>query len=209
MATDRFDQTARFTARFDAEGFLAWLVPAFADHLRFERWLDTRTAPKPRQANQTADTLAGLVSLHRVESPWLLLVEFQTEPDPDMFGRLLSQLGKFWIEHRPDGLPGSRYQLAAAVVNLTGTTESQPSSRSFVFPLRGREVRLDVEERHLATENAGDTLDAIARGAVSKSILAFVPLMTGGEKPGIIKRWLAVAATEPGPDGGATWASWR
>jgi hypothetical protein len=197
MATDRFDQTARFTARFDPEGFLAWLLPGFGEQLRFERWLDTRTAPKPGETNQTADTLAELTTPGRVESPWLFLLEFQTEPDPIMFGRLLAQLGKSWIEHVPDDLPGSRYQLAAAVVNLTGTTESLPASRSFVFPVRGREVRLDLEERHLATESAGETLDAIARGAASKSILAFVPLMTGGGEEGIIRRWLEVATTEP------------
>ena len=29
MTTDRFDQTARYTARFDPEGFLAWLFLGF------------------------------------------------------------------------------------------------------------------------------------------------------------------------------------
>jgi hypothetical protein len=194
--TDRFDQTARFTARFDPEGFLAWLLPGFAEHLRFERWLDTRTAPQPGRANQTADTLAELSALRRVESPWLLLLEFQTEPDPIMFGRLLGELGKFWIEHVPDELPGSRYQLAAAVVNLTGTTESLPASRTFDFPLEDIRVGLSVKEMHLASQNAGATLEAVARGRVAKSILTFVPLMTGGGEDAIIQRWLEVAATE-------------
>ena len=51
MTTDRFDQTARFSARFDPEGFLAWLFPRFEEHLRFERWLDTRTTPMPGLPN--------------------------------------------------------------------------------------------------------------------------------------------------------------
>ena len=194
---DRFDQTARFTARLDPEGFLAWLLPGFADHLRFERWLDTRTAPLPGQPNQTADTLGELTALHRVEAPWMLLLECQTEPDPKMFGRLLVQLGKFWLEHIPDGLPGSRYQLASAVVNLTGTAESLPASRDFPFPLEDVRVCLAAKEKHLATENAADTLDSIARGETAASILAFIPLMTGGGEEGIIQRWLEIAGAVP------------
>ena len=197
MATDRFDQTARFTARFDPEGFLAWLIPGLADEVRFERWLDTRAAPMPGLANQTADTVAELHALREVGPPWLLLLEFQTEPDPDMFGRLLGQLGKFWREQWPDELPGSRYQLVAAVVNLTGTKESAPSSRAYEFPLGGLGLKLTAEERHLATESAAATLEAIARGETAKSLLSFVPLMTGGGEPGIIERWLEIAGAVP------------
>jgi hypothetical protein len=166
---DRFDQTARFTARFDPEGFLAWLVPGFAEHLRFERWLDTRTVPLPGEANQTADTLGELTELHRVEPPWLFLLECQTEPDPKMFGRLLVQLGNFWLEHVPDGLPGSRYQLAAGVVNLTGTAESLPASRDFPFPLEDIRVCLAAKEKHLATEIAKATREAQCRRVSSRS----------------------------------------
>ena len=197
MATDRFDQTARYLARIDPEGFLGWLYPGFARHMHFERWLDTRTAPMPNQPNQTADTVGELIALHVIEPPWLMLLEFQTEPDPEMFGRLLEQLGKFWREHRPDALPGSRYQLVAAVVNLTGTLESLPASRQFTFPLRNCSLGLAAEERHLATESAATTLDAIASGETAKSILALIPLMTGGGEPGIIQRWLDIANTEP------------
>ena len=197
MSSDRFDQTARFSARFDPDGFLAWLFPGFAAHLRFERWLDTRTAPMPGLPNQTADTVGELFELHEARPPWLMLLEFQTEPDPEMFGRLLGQLGKFWREHRPDALPGSRYQLVAAVVNLTGTPESLPASRVFAFPIGDLGLGLAVQERHLATESADGTLDAIARGETAGSILAFIPLMQGGGEDGIIQRWLELAGKEP------------
>ena len=195
--SDRFDQTARYVARFDPDGFFAWLFDGFADHMRFERWLDTRTAPMPGQPNQTADTVGELFALYVPQPPWLLLVEFQTEPDPEMFGRLLEQLGKFWREHRPDDLPGSRYQLVAAVVNLTGTLESLPASQQFVFPLDNVGLGLAAKEIHLATQSATATLDAIGKGMTTKSILAFIPLMTGGGEEGIIQRWLGIAGAEP------------
>ena len=173
------------------------MFEGFARHLRFERWLDTRTAPMPGLPNQTADTVAELFARHEMQPPWLLLLEFQTEPDPEMFGRLLGELGKFWREHRPDALPGSRYQLVAAVVNLTGTLESLPASRHFTFPIDDVGLGLAAKEVHLATRSAAATLDAIARGDTSKCILAFIPLMTGGGEEGIIQRWLDMAGAEP------------
>ena len=77
-----------------------------------------------------------------------------------MFGRLLGELGKFGREHRPDDLRGSRYQLVAAVVNLTGTKESTPASASFAFPIEGLGLRLAVKEVYLAAESAEATLDS-------------------------------------------------
>ena len=151
----------------------------------------------PGFPNQTADTVAELVALHRVESAWLHLLEFQTEPDPEMFGRLLCELGKFWLEHRPNGLPSSRYQLVASVVNLTGTTQSLPASLAFEFPIDKLGLSLAVKERHLATKDAGVTLEKIATGTTTMSILAFVPLMTGGGEASIIQRWLELAGAVP------------
>ena len=58
-------------------------------------------------------------------------------------------------------------------------------------------LRLAVKELHLATYSAAATLDAIARGETTKSILAFIPLMTGGGEEGIIQRWLDIAGAEP------------
>ena len=87
-----------------------------------------------------------------------------------MFGRLLGELGKFGREHRPDDLRGSRYQLVAAVVNLTGTKESTPASASFAFPVEGLGLRLAVKEVYLAAESAEATLDAVERGETAMNI---------------------------------------
>src|SRR5262245_24974487 len=124
MSGNRFDQTSRFVAHLDAVGFFAWLVGDFEKHLRFGRWLQTQTNPPPGEPESIADTIAELFELARAAAPWLYLVERQTEPDPDMFGRLLVELGQLWQKHRPDPNPGSRYQLAASVINLTGTRTS-------------------------------------------------------------------------------------
>jgi hypothetical protein len=54
--------------------------------------------------------------------------EFQTAPDPAMFGRLLANLSDIWTHLRPDPERGSRFNVGAAVVNLTGQGNVQEST---------------------------------------------------------------------------------
>ena len=129
-----YDRTARRAAKLDPLGFFCWLLRRFANHLRFERWMDTGTVPFPGDPERIGDTVAELASLHEASPPWALPVEFQAEPDPDMFGRLLIFLGTIWLQFRPDELRGSRYQVSAMVVNLTGTPGSMPALRDYVLP---------------------------------------------------------------------------
>jgi hypothetical protein len=200
MAETVFDQSSRRGARLDPAGFFAWLLTGFAAVLRFVRWLDTRSTPRPGGREPTADTVAELAGLTEPGPPWLFPVELQTEPDPNLFGRLLVQLGESWQHLRPDPEPGSRYQLGAAVVNLTGTSQSAPASRLYHLPggdglVCGGRFR----ERHLAEESADQTLTRIEGGELSRVVLVFVPLMQGGGEDGIISRWLAEAGREPDP----------
>jgi hypothetical protein len=124
-------------------------------------------------------------------------VEFQTEPDANMFGRLLVHLGESWQHLRPDPEPGSRYQLGAAVVNLTGTRQSAPASRLYHLP-GGDDLMCGgrFRERYLDEESADETLSRIENKELSRAILVFVPLMHGAGDPGIIRRWMGAAGQE-------------
>jgi hypothetical protein len=198
MSQNVFDQSSRRIAVMDAPGFFGWLLTDFDAHLRFNRWLQTRTTPNPGDPEQTGDTVAELLPVGDPAPPWLFPVEFQTEPDPLMFGRMMKQCGDLWMELRPDDNPGSRYQVAVAVVNLTGGTTSAPASRVYVLPTPdGLTTGMKMKERFLATESADATLGRIERGEVSRIILPLIPLMIGGGEAGIIQRWLAAASQEP------------
>jgi hypothetical protein len=79
---------------------LSWLIASFTQHLRFGNWLDTRTASLPGVPQAVRDTIAELQEL-LLGRAWAFLLEFQLQPDPDMFGRLLIYLGTAWLELRP------------------------------------------------------------------------------------------------------------
>jgi hypothetical protein len=195
MADTRYDQAARLVARLDPAGFLAWLLDSCLITLRFCRWLGERTTPTPGEREQTGDTVAELEQTPVPGPPWAFPLEFQTEPDPAMYGRLLVQMGQTWLDQVPDELPGSRYQLAAVVVNLTGTRASIPASREYFLPLPQRlGTGLWVKERYLAEESAQLTLKRIAAKHVAECILALIPLMQGAGEPGTIKEWVEVTS---------------
>jgi hypothetical protein len=196
MERTRYDLTARRIARLDPVGFFTWLLTAFERFLRFADWLDPRSAPQQAEAEVTGDTLARLEEVAGDRPPWLFPVEFQTVPDAGMFGRLQRQIGLWWEELRPDPLPDSRYQVAAAVVNLTGTAQSAPASREYCFPTDNLSWGGRVRERYLADESADQTLTRIESGELRRIILAFIPLMKEAGELAIISRWVAQANLE-------------
>jgi hypothetical protein len=54
-----------------------------------------------------------------------------------------------------------------------------------------------VRERNLSRESADELLSAIEGGHRSRGLLPWIPLMTGGDDPGIIDRWKRFAEAEP------------
>ena len=110
-----------------------------------------------------------------------------------MFGRLLVYLGQLWLEERPNGEAGRRYQVGAVAVNLTGR------GRTAELRLTGTGLRtcLEVVERNLAHEAAAAELEGIAAGIVARCVLPWIALMQGGDDPAILERWKEVAGTEP------------
>lgn len=192
MPPNPYDQAARYLAKLDPTAFLRWLLTGVL--FSFRLWLDTRTIPFPGEPDRTGDTVAGLVDPAEPARWWAVPVEFQTRPDTSLFGRLLEYLGRFWRELRPPGQPTGRFQVAAAVVNLTGVGHT---SRDMVMPGSSVRTCLQVVERNLAEEDAAATLAGIAAGQLGACLLPLIPLMRGGAEPGIIAQWKPLALAEP------------
>jgi hypothetical protein len=106
-----FDLASRRLAKSAPVEFFQWLLTSFSTYLRFNRWEDTRTIPFPGNPERTGDTVAVLEEIQTPGPPWIMPVEFQIEPDPQMFGRMLVFLGLIWQENGP-----TRFR--AAAINL-------------------------------------------------------------------------------------------
>ncbi|MBY0459753.1 MAG: hypothetical protein K2V38_20735, partial [Gemmataceae bacterium] len=189
-----FDKAARFAAQLEPVEFLSWLLDLPAAAVGFTSWLDTRTIPFPGEPDRVGDAVARLDPPGGTEPPWALALEFQIEPDPLMFGRLLGYLSRLWVQLKPDAERGSRFQVGAVVVNLTGTGRA---SREMRLPGTAVVTQLSVAERNLARESAGDMLVRVEAGAAGRSLLPWLPLMSGGAEATIIERWKRLAESEP------------
>lgn len=194
MPVNHFDQASRFAAKFDPRAFLGWLLGLPPDGFMFREWLDTRDLPFPGGTDRASDTVAHVADITRNGVPWAVAIEFQTKPDPEMFGRMLGYLSGLWLNRKPDAGRGSRFHLRAAVVNLTGNGSA---SREMTWPAAGLHTQLNVVERNLEHESGADLLEGLEAGRWSRALLPWLPLMVGGDKSDMIDRWKALADGEP------------
>lgn len=184
--------------------FFCWLFKDFEKHLSWQRWIDTRSTPEADEGQTTADLLAELDETTQAVPPWAFLTEVETEPDSEMFGRLLKELGDAWLTQRPQdegaAVRHARFQVAAAVVNLTGTRQSTPATQDYRLPLPEPQplgLGLWVRERYLAEESAEQALRAIEAGELQRMVLPLVVLMQGAGDPDIVSWWVRLANAEP------------
>jgi hypothetical protein len=187
-----YDKASRRVAsQMDSAGFLSWLLGANSG-LVFEGWLDTRTTPLPKEADQIGDLVAALTEAG-VGPWWAIPVEFQAEPDSTMFGRALAMMSRVWLDLRPPGGRGDRYQLGFLVVNLTGRGKA---AREMTAAAGRLHLSFRPIECNLAEFDASDNLERIAKGELSRCVLPWIPLLRGGCEAKTIQRWLEIASSE-------------
>jgi len=172
----------------------AWWLGLPPDGLEFRGWLDTRSIPFPGEADRTGDSVARIARRDGSHPPWAIALEFQIAPDPLMFGRMLAYLANIWLQVKPDEERGSRYELGAIVVNLTGRGNA---SRTMHWPAAGLTTQLAIAERNLGEESAEELLSAIESGSRNRTLLPWIPLMIGADDRDIIRRWKQAATLEP------------
>jgi hypothetical protein len=113
-----------------------------------------------------------------------------------MLHRLLDYLARLNLELQGAAESRGVYSVAGALLNLTGP--EQPDMVDMRPPgMEGYGLWARVVLRTMRLENATDTLAAIAAGGLERCILPWIPLMHGGDAPGIMEQWKQVAVTEP------------
>ncbi len=196
MATNVFDQGARYSIQSDPLGFLRWLLPGLDPALRFHGWLDTRTLPFPGTPDRTCDTVADLARDAAGGPRWAIVNEFQTDPQPEILDRRLEYSARLLRGLRYGPQRRGKYQVIAALVNLTGPAQPDTLEMSLPGP-DAPGLRLRAATRTLRDEEAASTLEQIASGAVSRCLLCWISLMRGGGEPAIMERWKQIASQEP------------
>ena len=172
---------------------LHWLLQLDQTHVQFGSWRDP-VLVWPGMKERVCDLIAQVTNLDRRGMPTACIIEFQTQPDPRMFGRLLVAGGLCWLDVKPVDLPGDRFELSALVVNLTGQGDCARH-----MTLGTTEWTVIPCERNLESFDAAVVLEDIASGKAPRELLALIPVMKNGDDPGTISRWLEIAGPETDP----------
>jgi hypothetical protein len=198
------DQTARFAVKLAPAELLRWLLPSLDTDLAFTRWLDTETIAFPGEPRRRCDTVAELVSRGGGTAPWALVVEVEARPRATIIDRLLEYVARLLRKLRHGPHRRDKYQVAAVLIFLTGRREDLILD----MHLPGTDIGLGWKVRvlSLASEEASATLVRIARGELGRSILPWIPLMSGGGEGAVVQEWVRLVSEEPGTERRAEYA---
>src|SRR5438874_2520659 len=113
-----YDQAARFAARAAPETVPGRLLTGKGVSVRWREWLDTRTFPFPGGPDRTADLVAALDDPATADRPWLMVVEFQAQLDPDKLDATLEEVALLRSRARHGEERNGKYRVVAALVYL-------------------------------------------------------------------------------------------
>lgn len=183
MAT--FDQAARFAAHAAPGPVITRLLEPTGLVLRFREWLDTRALPLPGGVDRTADLVAALDD-PAGGAPTLLVLEFQSEHDPDKLDVTLEETAVLRSRVRHGEDRKGKYRVLTGLVYLRGRC---PDSVLDMTTPGGFGTRHAPLIWNVAEDNAAAILEAQRDGGNPPGLLWWVPLMAGGGDEAIMARW--------------------
>jgi hypothetical protein len=176
---------------------LAVVARAFRGHgraPRFREWIDTRLTPRPGGQDRTADRVAVLDEGPAPDRPCLLVVEFQSQHDPDKLDVTLHEAASLRLEVRHGPERRDKYDVFVGLIYLRGRCPEPSLQMTLPSGAGTRHVPLLWE---VEGDAARDALDAVAAGAATWGMLFWVPLMRGGGDADVIARWRELVEALP------------
>jgi hypothetical protein len=115
-----FDQAGRFEVKGNPQAHIGWLFPRASRVMRWARWTDSQSAPRPGEPDRRCDTIAEMVHHEGLTHPRAVVIELFTQADADALDRTGEYLWRFRRElrHGPHGR--DKYPFVAAMIFLTG-----------------------------------------------------------------------------------------
>ena len=187
-----FDQASRFQVKTYHQAHIDWLFPGTAPAMRWSRWLDSQSAPRPGEPDRRCDTIAELVHREGLTHPRAVVIELFTQSDTEALDRTGAYLWRFRRDLRHGPHDKDKYPFVAALLFLTGRC----AEREVVADLPDEEDVVNILKPRileLAEQDAVAFLDAIDHNRLSPVLLAWVPLMKGGQKTETAERWANLA----------------
>jgi hypothetical protein len=191
-AMNDFDQASRFQVKTYPEAHLNWLFPRTAQVMRWSRRLDSQSAPRPGEPDRRCDTIAELVHREGLTHPRAVVIELFTQSDAEALDRTGEYLWRFRRELRHGPHEKDKYPFVAALLFLTGRCAERevqadlPDEEDVVNTLKPRILEL-------AEQDAVAFLDAIDHNRLAPALLAWTPLMKGGQTTETTERWASLS----------------
>ncbi len=183
-----FDQAARFASQSAPEPVVRRVLAPSGLSLPFREWLDTRAIPLPGGPDRTADLVALLEGVEG--EPTLLLLELQSQHDPDKLDATLEEAGMLRCRARHGEDRKGKYKVLTGLIYLRG--HCPESIHDMTLGKHGTWHAPFVW--NVCDDDAAATLEAVAGRQASWGLLFWVPLMAGGEETAVLARWREVVA---------------
>jgi hypothetical protein len=187
-----FDQGGRFEVKYAPHAHVGWLFPRASKVIRWSRWLDSQSAPRPGEPDRRCDTIAELVHREKLAPPSVLVIELFTEPDAEALDRTGEYLWRFRRELRHGPHERDKYTFTAALIFLTGFCAEKVVKAALPDEDEVANV-LAPRVLELASLDADAFLNDVEQGRLPPALLPWVPLMKGSQKKETAERWLRLS----------------
>jgi hypothetical protein len=133
---------------------------------------------------RTADLVAALADPATSEPPWLPLLEFQAQEDPDEVDVTLEEVGILRSRARHGDNRKGKYRVLAGIVQLVGRCPEPVVDMVVEGGTWHGPLIWNIEE-----DDAAAVLEAVMTDTVSWGMLFWVALMTGADSEAVLRRW--------------------
>lgn len=184
-----YDQAARYATQAHPRVVVSRLLRPSGRVLDFREWLDTRTLPLPGGPDRIADLVAALDDPAAADRPWLLVLEFQAQEDPDKLEATLVEASVLRAYARRGPERRGRYCVLCGLVYLRGRCPNGVLDMTVPGGYGTRHAPLvwDID-----ADDAFAALATVAADPSSWGLLFWVPLMAGGGEDAVVSRWREV-----------------